>query len=172
MRKIIKLALLVSILGFLSYLVFQIHHNIVQKDIIAQKIERVPKFSFFDVLNKDIFTNDSIRNGKPCLIIYFNPDCEFCQHEARQLSANIQKFQNDQILMISYVNSSKILKFRKDYHLQDKNITFLKDSDDQFIDDFGEAFIPSIFIYNKDRQLSHHFIGETKMEALLKYLNE
>ncbi len=172
MRKIIKFVVLVIVAGFLSYMFFQIHHKIVQKDVIAQRIKRIPKFSFFNVLNKDIFTSDSIKKGEPCLIVYFNPDCEFCQHEAKQLSANIQKFQNDQILMISYVKIDKILKFRKNYHLQGKNVTFLKDSNDQFIDDFGEASIPSIFIYNKDRQLTHHFIGETKMEAILKYLNE
>jgi len=172
MRKIIKFAVLVIIASFLGYLFFQIHHKIVQKDVIAQRIKSIPKFSFFNVLNKDIFTNDSIKKGKPCLIVYFNPDCEFCQHEAKQLSTDIQKFRDDQILMISYVKIGKILKFRKDYHLQNKNITFLKDSNFQFFDDFGEASIPSIFIYNKDRRLTHHFIGETKMEALLKYLNE
>jgi len=172
MKKIIKIALLIIVVGCLSYMFFKIQHRIVQKDVIAQKIKSIPKFSFFNVLNKDTFTNDSIKEGKPCLIVYFNPDCEFCQHEAKQLSANILKFQDDQILMISYVEIDKILKFRQEYHLQDKNIVFLKDTNDQFIDDFGDASIPSIFIYNKNRQLTHHFIGETKTGALLKYLNE
>lgn len=172
MRKIIKLVVLLIIAGFLSYMFIRIHHKIVQKDAIAQKIKRIPSFTFFNVLDKDIFTADSIKKGKPCLIVYFNPDCEFCQHEAKQLSANIQKFRDDQILMISYVDMDKILKFRKEYHLKNKNVTFLKDSNDQFIDDFGAASIPSIFIYNKDRKLTHHFIGETKVKALLKYLNE
>ncbi len=172
MRKIIKFAVLVLIAGFLGYMFFRVHYKIIQKDEIAQRIKSIPKFSFFNALNKDIFTDDSIKNGDPCLIIYFNPDCEFCQHEAKQLSANIQKFSNVQILMISYVDIYKILKFRQEYHLQDKNIAFLKDTNDQFIDDFGESSIPSIFIYNKNRQLTHHFIGETKTGALLKYLNE
>ncbi len=150
----------------------RIHRKIVQKDAIAQKIKRIPGFTFFNVLNKDIFTVDSLKKGKPCLIVYFNPDCEFCQHEATQLSAHLREFHNSQILMVSDANIGKILKFRKDYGLQNKNITFLKDSNDQFIDDFGDASTPSIFIYNKQRRLAHHFIGETKMEALLKYLNE
>ncbi len=101
MRKIIKITVLVIIAVFLSYMFFRIHHKIEKKDEIAQRIKSIPKFSFFNVLNKDIFTDDSIKNGDPCLIIYFNPDCEFCQHEAKQLSANIQKFSNVQILMIS-----------------------------------------------------------------------
>lgn len=150
----------------LTIIVKKIKH----KNVIAEQIRNIPEFSFINTLTQNVYSNDSIDSEKTCLIIYFNSECDHCQYEAEQISTHIDKFENYQILMISYEPKESILAFREVYQLKNQIITFLQDPKFQFDDIFGNSPIPTSFIYNKNKELVKQFKGEVKIEALLKYL--
>jgi hypothetical protein len=50
------------------------------------------------------------------------------------------------------------------------NIHFVKINPEHVFETFGSLSLPHIFIYGNDRKLIKEFKGETKMDAILKYL--
>ncbi len=134
------------------------------------EIQTTPKFSFINVSRGGLFVSDSIKNRKSCLIIYFHSECDHCQYEAKEISKNFKRFENYQLLMISYEAVDSIINFKEKYKLNHDNITFLHDKEYKFEEIFGHTPIPTSFIYNRNQELVKVFKGEVKIEALLKYL--
>ncbi len=103
------------------------------------------------------------------MIIYFSPDCEYCQYEATQLKNDMRYFDRTEILMVTRSDEATTEEFARDYGLsQYSNVHFLLDKTDQFYKTFRTHFFPSIFIYNKEHKLIKKFIGETKIEAIVE----
>lgn len=170
MRKIIKIIISIILILFLSYMLTIIIKKVKHKSLITEQIQTIPQFLFVNISNNKAYTNKDIENNKACLIIYYNSECNHCEYEAEQISTHIDKFENYQILMISYESLENILAFKEKYKLNNNLITFLQDPKYQFDDIFGNSPIPTSFIYNKNRKLVKQFKGEVKIETLLKYL--
>lgn len=170
MRKIIKTILFILLLLLVGYMLMVIVEKAKHKNVIAEQIQSIPEFSFINIQDQNIYTNDSLSDEKACLIIYYNSECEHCQYEAEQISMQIDEFNDYQILMISYETIETILAFREKHKLISPSITFLQDSEYQFDDIFGRSPIPTSFIYNKNQNLVKQFKGEVKTETLIKYL--
>jgi thiol-disulfide isomerase/thioredoxin len=117
------------------------------------------------------FSNANLQANKPTLILYFNSECDHCQYEAEAISQNVNKFENVNLLWVSYESLSIIRQFANTYKLASyPNIHFTKINHKAILSTFGSVSIPHIFIYDKDDKLLKEYKGETKVEALLKYL--
>ena len=55
-------------------------------------------------------------NGKNVLVLY-NPDCDHCQREAKEIRMQIEAFQNYTVWFVSSDNFENIGRFAKDYDL-------------------------------------------------------
>ncbi len=105
------------------------------------------------------------------VVILFNTTCDHCQYEATEIKKSITSFSQSSILMVSSEPIKTIKAFSKDYGLSnEESVTFAKINRDDVFETFGSVSIPHIFIYGKDRKLIKEFKGETKIEAILKYL--
>lgn len=147
--------------------------GIFQKSKILANIETtkqsLPNFTFYNL--DSLATNSTfIKKGKSVCIFYFNADCEYCQNEARDISKNIALFKDTQIVMVSFNTIADIKKFALEYGLNYPNIVFLQDPKFQFSSWFGKTSVPSVFIYNAQHRLVKEYQGETKIEAIIKYL--
>lgn len=172
MTTILKYFFLLVVLCTLLLLGSSIIERIKQKKRIENKIQAIPEFIFYDLLGEE-FNSSNINENNSCLIIYFHPECEHCHYEAEQISLNIDRFYNFQIIMISTASRESVKYFANKYHLLEfDNISVLIDTLDVFHNTFGPNSFPASFIYNKERKLVKQFKGEVKIEALLKYLNQ
>ena len=172
LKALLKSSLLLFILCGLLLLGYLTMHKIKQTERIEEKIQTIPQFSFQEILG-DNFNSSYINSDKSCLIIYFHPECDYCQYEAEQIVLNMDQFSNHQIIMISSASRDSIEKFVNSYHLLEfDNISILIDTLDGFHNIFGHNPFPTSFIYNKERKLVKQFKGEVTTEALLKYLNQ
>ncbi|MBE9469057.1 MAG: redoxin domain-containing protein [Bacteroidetes bacterium] len=143
------------------------------KQTIEKQIQTIPNFSFTNVYNNKLFTNKNLEKNKATLIIYFNTECEHCEYEIKQISKQNEKFQNFQIVMVSFEDADTLKMFATKYHLNKlANIYLLEDKEIKFDSIFGKSPLPSSFIYNKNGKLVKKFKGEVKTEALLKYLSQ
>ncbi|MEA3318144.1 MAG: redoxin domain-containing protein [Bacteroidota bacterium] len=168
--KVTVLLLLFIIVGFMLYVIIT---KIEHKKAIEENIKIIPEFAFTKLTDKKIFTNRELKSDRSKLIIYFNTECDHCMCEAEQISQNIEQFSNFQIIMISYEEIDTLQAFAEKYNFTEQNnITVLQDKKFEFDDIFGRSPIPTSFIYNKNKDLIKKFVGEVKIEALLKYLNE
>lgn len=72
--------------------------------------------------------------------------------------------------MVSFNTIADIKKFALQYGLNYPNITFLQDPKLQFSTWFGKTSVPAVYIYNAQHKLVKEYHGETKIEAIIKYL--
>jgi peroxiredoxin len=161
-KYIISLLILCLVLGGF----YLINKKIEEKAQAKEKIQTLPNFQFL-AMDSTLFTASDLPSRKT-ILVYFNSTCEHCQYEAGEISKNIGQFSHVNLLFVSEQNLAEIRTFAETYGLgKHENVRFLKAPDNGFYKLFGSSPIPSIFIYNADKQLINNYKGETKIELLI-----
>ena len=158
---------LLFMLGFLSY---NVVYEITEKQQAAEMRQSLPAFSFQGLAGQAFELGD-LAAGRPTLVIYFHPDCDHCQYEARAVRDSLHRFAEANVLLVSNEPIERLREFGEAYDLLGTpNVHILHDANGDFKRLFGTSSVPSIFIYNRNRELVKHYKGETKVEAILTYL--
>lgn len=167
MKKITIIGVVLCSLFFLGYKVIDL---IVIKTAIEKKREQLPVIRFLDS-NGTIFTNGDLNPEFPTLIIYFLPNCDFCEHEIADLKTNYNILTRVNVLLVTSVSKEKLKEFMVENELGNyENFHFLTTSSKNFFQLFGSQVTPSNFVYDKNQKLAKYFKGETQTSTLLKYL--
>jgi thioredoxin-related protein len=133
--------------------------------------DKIASLKSLPIIAMDSSKYELPNNTIPTIIILFNTTCEHCQYEAKEIKKSISSFSQASILMISSEPIKTIKAFSEQYGLNNEaSVSFTKINRENIFETFGSVSIPHIFIYNKDRKLIKEFKGETKIEAILKYL--
>lgn len=170
-RKIL-IILLIGIVVLLSSLVYNIITTSKEKNKITKQLKTIPKFEL-KTLDNYYYTNSNLEPNIPYVFIYFNSDCYFCEHEAQNISQNLDKFTDVQFIFVSTESIDIINKFAKEYQLNNKNnITFLYDSDYHFSKQFNAQTIPYILIYGKNKELIKKHNGQLNAYGILRELKQ
>ncbi len=104
------------------------------------------------------------------VLIFFQPDCDHCQREAKEISEHLESFSRYKVYFITTDNFDLIDQFAKDYNLSGKaNIHFSKTTLNEILNTVGQISAPSMFIYD-NKKLIKHLDGETPIAEILKYL--
>ncbi len=172
MRKtvfVVVIIIIVAIGGFF-------YSNFLEKKPISKSEVVMIKPAVNDYPNmKLIMADGSMREArelttKSIFIIYF-PDCDHCQREAKDISSHLQWFENYQLYFIATAPFKDIDQFAKDYQLTNHtNINFVRTTMPEVLNNFGAIPTPSVYIYSSEKRLVKAFIGETKVEEIIKYL--
>jgi thiol-disulfide isomerase/thioredoxin len=143
---------------------------------IQKRTEREQKSNTLPELN--LFTLDSLAFGalskshKPLILIYFNTSCEHCHYEILSIKNLADEFKDVEIIFFSTEPLSIIRPFASAMDFEEhSNIHFAKISFTDVTDAIGTLSIPHIFVYGPDKKLWKEFKGETKPEAILKYIH-
>jgi peroxiredoxin len=127
-------------------------------DIQAQykankKKQSIPEFHYETLSGKD-FGNENLKRDNRLMIVYFNPVCEICHREIKDILDNINYFQDIEILMISPAPKEEVVKFGKRFKLNNYHqITLLFDKYDVFYKQFGAVGYPTLYMYDKNKDL-------------------
>lgn len=171
-KKSIVVLLFISIVGILAYLGYSIVAKTNQKKVIAKQLQLIPEFELL-TLHGELFTNKNLRPNLNTVFIYFNSECDFCQHEAKDISNTIERFKNTQFIFVSVEPIEVIQNFAEQYNLNNQsNITFLHDNLDIFHNRFGATSIPYILIYNKNQELIKKHKGQLNAKGILNAINQ
>lgn len=115
--------------------------------------------------------NAQTLKGKKTIFILFQPDCEHCQNESKQIAGRLDKFSKYELYFISTAAITDIQKFSVDYKLAGHpNIHFAKTEVQHIIDSFGPIPAPSLFIYSESGEQLNSFQGEMEIDVITKYL--
>jgi len=170
-RRKLKTLIYTVLLSLFIFLVNKVVGEIRQKQKLEQSIRTIPPFNFKTVENKN-FTTKHLKLGVPTVFLYFNSECEFCHHEAHDISSNYHMIENVQIVLVSTESRKKIKNFSEEYHLDKKpNITFVYDTTSSFSKIFKPSSIPFNLIYDKDKKLLETQKGPLTVQGLLKIIN-
>ncbi len=149
---------------------YKVVNKINHKKQVAENIKKMPAFSYVTLENKE-FTQENLAQNKATLFIYFNSECDFCNHEAEMVQQNIEQLKDIQVVFISYEPVEKIKQFATTHQLNSyDNITFLCDSKITFANTFDVKSMPCIVLYDKNNNLIEKIKGQTKAETLIKKL--
>jgi thioredoxin-related protein len=87
------------------------------------------------------------------------------------IKENIAKFNDFQLVFISFEKSDLIKAFATKYKLNHYvNITFLSDTKVSFSTTFDVKSLPCLVLYDKKQRLIEKIKGQTKAETLIKKL--
>jgi hypothetical protein len=137
----------------------------------AQKPEQtIPGFQFFR-LNNTPFTDKDIPQGKIIFFMFFDPDCDHCQHAIKTIGEQYDAFKKTAMFLISISDQQKIDYFMNNFGARlkgKKNITILQDKLQQFILKFHPVKYPSMFLYSPQRKLLDY---EDNPESVSRLVN-
>ena len=115
------------------------------------KSAAIPPFSITKVPDSSNFTQNQLKKKKPTVIFFFNPDCDHCHQETKNLIAKIDQLKNVQILMISILDFNAIKKFHADYKIANyPNITMARETTYNLPGFFSIHSIPDVYVYDKN----------------------
>lgn len=171
-KKSILIIVLIGVFSLLSYLGYNVISKAKEKNQIARQLETIPEFKFL-TLEQLPFSKVNLKPKLNTIFIYFNSECDFCQHEAQSISDNLDKFKNTQFIFVSTEPIEVIKKFAEQYNLNNQtNIAFLYDNLDTFSSRFDANSIPYILIYNKNQKLIKKHKGQLNANGILRALKE
>ncbi len=131
------------------------------------KFPTIPPFSITKVPDSSNFTQNLLKKKKPTVLFFFNPDCDHCHLETKNLIAKIDQLKNVQILMISILDFNSIKKFYNDYKIADyPNITMAREATYNLPGFYNIHSIPDVYVYDKKGKFITTFKKEFPVEKI------
>ena len=115
----------------------------------------IPEFIFFK-LNKSSFTNKNLASGKILFFVFFDTDCDHCQHAIQYINQHNEEFKKSAVYLITLDSQEKITLFMSRYGnslKNQKNVTILQDTKNEFLPKFRPRKYPSLFLYSAKKEL-------------------
>ena len=171
MKKTIALLLTIAALVALVFLSVSIRKGYLHKRSVEDNRQSLPEFDFQDLAGGHFSSRDLIAE-QPTLIVYFQPDCGHCQYEVEVIRDSLHLFADTNVLLVSDGAIEELREFISAYELSNPlhALHVLYDANGSFKQLLGMSKVPSVFIYDAERKLVRHYQGETKIEAIIKYL--
>jgi len=168
-KNIIILLAIICIFFLSIFFLYKIIQITKHREITRQNF---PAFRLFD-LEGDLFTQNSLKRNVPALFLYFDPECETCHWEFKQIKSNQNDFHNSQIIFFTTQPADTIIHFLNSIAFKpSSNMIFLIDSQAELLKTIEIKGPPTSLIYNKNGELIKRFDGPVKVETLIKYLSE
>lgn len=162
---LLSLLILSGVTGF--YLWYNANQPQTQEIPVKPEVTQLPKQLPFLALNSFTYPPPKQKS----IIFYFHPECDHCGFEADDISKQLTDFQTTQLIWVSPVDSTTIRQFARDHHLDRlPNVHWMSDTANVFPKMFNPDLLPSSWIFDEKGRLLKHFNGQTKIEALLKFL--
>ena len=138
-------------------------------DNYVNKFVAIPAIKTNTVPDSAVFTNENIKKNIPFILMFFNPDCEHCQKETKELLAYKEELKGVQILMLSSSDYPAIKEFYKSYGLSAMpGVKMGQDVNFRMGSLYKLRTYPSIFVYDHRGTLAKAFVGNIGIPAILE----
>ena len=135
---------------------------------LYQRFPFIPPFKLDNAKDSTKFSKEDLKKKTAMLLIMFSPDCEHCQHETKELIANIDKFKKIQIVMVTWLPYDEMKAFYKEYKIADyPQITMARDAGFMLPPWFKVRSLPFIATFNKKGNLITTMEGSVGMDKIL-----
>jgi peroxiredoxin len=133
----------------------------------ASVVNDLPALTVLQTNGESVSIHDLEGN---VVLIFFNPDCDHCQREAKQISEQKSIFKSHSVYFISIDSITRIERFAIDFKLTDPNFHFAQADGFAVYNSVGPMpSVPAFFIYDHGRFVKK-LAGEVKLEEVMKYL--
>jgi hypothetical protein len=146
-------------------LLISCHNGKVNKEL--EKISELPKFKI-RFLDSSILDSQKIPDGKVCVLFYFDPECEHCQHETKNIISHKNELKNVLFYLVTNADPSLVSKYCKANKLDEISNFFIgTDYNFSFYKVFVPRSVPYFAIYNSDKRLVEVNYGGLDMKSLI-----
>ena len=131
----------------------------------------VPAFRF-TTHDHHIFANADLPKGQLLLFVFFDPDCEHCQHALRAMDQRPGAYQHAAVYLVSMSGWDKIDLFAATFAPKlaaQKNVTLLMDESGGEMMKFKPVRYPSLYLYQTDQSLLDYEDNENTLFRIEKY---
>ncbi|RYZ31471.1 MAG: redoxin domain-containing protein [Sphingobacteriales bacterium] len=171
MKTGLKYSVVIAVLLLIGYFLSRTVSAVSSTNELKTKRQTVPDFSQLAIQMPSKTVPKTMLKGRTNVIILFNPDCEHCQYEAAEISKNGDAFKQADVWMLTTEKPARVRAFTKQFGLDTlANVCVGILTPDELYKTFGPTAVPHLFIYGPDGNLRKEYKGETKLEAILKYL--
>jgi thiol-disulfide isomerase/thioredoxin len=130
----------------------------------------IPDFTFYK-FDKTAFTNKDLATGKKIFFVFFDTECDHCQHGIQYLNQHQKELDKVAVYLLTLDNPAKAAAFLGKYGnnlINKKNILLLQDTKNQFILKFSPRKYPSLFLYSPQKKLLVYDDDEKKLPVFLE----
>lgn len=172
MKKFIRNIILIGIAVLAAFQIMRMTSRITQKDMETALVNANPSMTVY-ALSGDTADIRQLGGNHASLVMYFSPDCDHCQNEAKTLRKHLPDFGQIEIIMLSMQDATETRAFAREYHLDSlPNVHFYLDKAHQFPLLFGTRGFPIILLYSDTHHLVRLFKGETRPDRLTAALRK
>lgn len=132
---------------------------------------KMAEFSFIDLDDKP-FTQQDLRQEKPTAMLFFNPTCEHCQDEADSLTRRAADLRGVNIVWVAVAGKSEMKTFDSTYHLTFNEMKIVRDTAKKAGKLFGVKDVPSILLFDAQRNLVAKYAGTLNASKILSELGQ
>lgn len=138
---------------------------------INNNILTLPGISYHIGDSSSVFSTASLQAGKAVLLMYFNPDCEFCKEETLQLRKYAELFQNVRFIFLTCADLPAIDSYIQEFDLKKySNITVGRDYLYSQFKVYNITKIPTVIIYSKKLNLVRIYNGNGRIDEIISDL--
>jgi thiol-disulfide isomerase/thioredoxin len=160
-KKVISKLILGVVVIVTSILVVGLISKLKQKDSLEKKQQAIN-------LNGLEYLGTSLPAKKEIILALFHPSCDFCQTDAQLVKEQIERFENIDLIWVSYDEKDSITQFSKTYGLDSlENVHFASMDIEVMLESYGNVKFPTFLAYDENGVLLQKFVGVTKPEELL-----
>ncbi len=145
-------------IGLVSFLLFS-------SKVFSQTI---PSFKMYRS-DKTIFNSIDLPKSKPTILIYFDPDCEHCQHLMKEFFQKINEFKKAEVVMVTYKSIEEVAAFERQHDIQKyKNIVVGTEGLGFYLRNYyGIMTMPFTALYDKKGNLNYSYRKDTSVSDLI-----
>jgi thiol-disulfide isomerase/thioredoxin len=147
----------------------------INRDSLPYKLN--PNLPEFNILLRDsvtIFNTADIPTGRPVVLMLFSPDCKHCKHAMEALTKGMDSISNIRFYLATGLHDmTRVQKFYEEHRLDRfKNIEVVgRDYDFEILAHFGAMHIPTLALYDTNKQFVHLFEGSVTVKELYELTN-
>jgi peroxiredoxin len=105
------------------------------------------------------------------ILVFFLPDCDHCQREARQISNRLDAFKEYPLYFVSTAPLPQLEQFAREYNLAGQpNVFFAQTTPEELYRHYGLFPTPTLYIYREGGRLEKVFRNETPVETIISAL--
>lgn len=161
----------IFILLLLGLTVLSLFNKIQQSEQKKEVFQSIPEFQIPDI-NDRIVSDEILKESRIVMFIYFDPDCESCREEIKQIREDKSSLSQGQLIFFSGLSADSIRQFLRTIDfVPPTNMLFLPDEKAILIRKMDVRTTPTIFIY-REGQLIKRYEGPVKIETLISYFTE
>ena len=136
--------------------------------MVLTNIQTLPSFTIAAIPDSTIFSSEQLKKNKPVVVMLFNPDCEHCQRQTKELLAYKNELKDIQIVMASSLSIKIIKEFYQDYNVASMpNVIMGQDINYALRLKFRPTNFPAIYVYDAKGNLAKAFAGNVSVPAII-----